>query len=212
MGRISKIFWGMLGAALIAGAADACERGPAPQGVRSAIDAGNLNQGLIDAAILRETNYQRCRNGRRPLSAAGTGLVKQAYTHSTYMAKRGALVHENPIRGSRNAQERVKSAGVRAKSGSENIGMVYRFRIDGLNFKIVNASRCSFATWGGEPLGPHSYETLAQAIVAFWAASPEHAKNLFNGRYTHVGSGAAFEPAGPHCGRIWVTQTLYRQR
>lgn len=202
----------VLAAVAFATGATACERGPVPQGVNMAIDAGRLNQGLLDAAILRETNYQRCRSGRRPLAAAGAGLVKQAYVHSSYMAQRGALVHENPIRGSRNAKERVKSAGVRAKSGSENIGMVYRFRIDGLDFKVVNAAKCSFSTWGGEVLGPHSYETLAQAIVGFWAASSQHAKNLFNARYTHVGSGAAFEPAGPHCGRIWVTQTLYRQK
>ena len=194
----------------IAAPALACQREALPPGAERQIDVARFDQGLLDAALRREANFARCRRGLRPLQPSNARLIAEEAAHSEFMMRARKLTHDNTIRGSRTAQDRVKRAGIRARSGSENIGTYYRFRIDGLSFKVRDASSCRFSTWEGQPLGPHSYETLAATIIAFWSQSPGHAANLFGAKYTNVAAGAAFDASGPHCGQIWVAQLYYR--
>ena len=53
----------------------------------------------------------------------------------------------------------------------------------------------------------HSYASLARRAVAVWMASPGHRRNILDPALRRVAGAAAIQP-GPHCGRVWLTQTF----
>ena len=50
--------------------------------------------------------------------------------------------------------------------------------------------------------------TLARQIVNGWMASEPHRRNILDSRVDKVATGAAVEPNGPYCGRVWFTQSF----
>lgn len=195
-------------ALLGAAAAAACPLRSPAEAARRAVPGGNLNLALLDAAVLAELNVARCRNGLPALRAAGGDLTRSAAAHSRWMVSAQTLSHRSNVSGRRTAADRIRAAGIRLRAGSENIGSVSRYRIDGQRFRILDAASCRFATYGGEPLPAHSYASLAKTIVAKLMASPGHRRNILDRRVNRVATGAAFDAAGPYCGRIWFTQSF----
>ena len=191
-----------------AGATVACTLSVPAEAARRAVPAGNLDLSLLDAAVRAELNHARCRNGLPALRAAGAALTRTAAAHSRWMISARSLTHRSNVSGRRTASERIRASGIRLRAGSENVGYVSRYRIDGLRFRILDASSCSFATYGGEPLPAHSYASLAKAIVTTLMASSGHRRNILDRRVNRVATGAAFDAAGSHCGRIWFTQSF----
>lgn len=187
--------------------AAACSR-PSVSGAEAAIASpARINQTLIDAAIRAEVNYHRCKAGLPPVDASG-GLARVAGTHAKWMARARSLSHKSTTAGQATAMARLRSSGVRFRAGSENIGYLARFRIDGLSFKIKNAATCEFATDSGQRLGAHSYATLAQKIVELWMNSQAHRRNILDRKVRKVGSGAGFDAKAPYCGSFYVSQTF----
>ena len=166
---------------------------------------GRINQGLIDAAIRAEVNYHRCKAGLRALSRAD-GLTDVAAAHAKWMARSQSLSHKSQVAGQTTLKARMSSSGIRFRAGSENIGMVHRYAIDGTSFKIHGA--CSFSTYGGQPIGAHSYRSLASHVVKLWMASKGHRKNILDRKVSMLGSGAAFTAKAPYCGQIFVSQNF----
>jgi len=190
------------------GAAAACTLRVPAEAARRAVPGGNLDLTLLDAAVRAELNVARCRHGLPALRGAGNALTRSGAAHSRWMVSARNLSHRSNISGRRTASDRIRAAGIRLRAGSENIGYVSRYRIDGLRFRILDAASCSFATYGGEPLPAHTYASLAKAIVANLMASPGHRRNILDRRVDRVATGAAFDASGPHCGRIWFTQSF----
>lgn len=170
------------------------------------VPAKGINQSLLDEAIRVEVNYHRCRAGLPALGRAGPALVKQAEKHSRWMAKTQQLTHRSTVAGSATLKQRLKKAGLRFKTGAENIGMVHRYQIDNKRFKIVNSGACQFTTYQGQPLPAHSYASLARHVVNLWMNSPGHRKNILNRQVTKMSSAVAFDPNAQYCGRFWLTQ------
>ncbi|MCV6591708.1 MAG: CAP domain-containing protein [Silicimonas sp.] len=200
-----------IGAALIfslPSAADACTRTVSKKAAQTIVPAGRINQSLLDSAIRNEVNYHRCRAGLQKVSSAGNGLVKQAAKHSTWMARSQQLTHRSTVPGLATLKQRVKKAGVKFRTGSENIGMVHRYQIDNRRFKILNASSCQFATYEGQALPAHSYASLARHAVNLWMQSPGHRKNILDRRVTRMSAAVAFDPKAQYCGRYWLTQNF----
>jgi uncharacterized protein YkwD len=195
-------------ALLGAGAAAACTLRVPAQAARKVVPPGNLDLALLDAAVRAELNVARCRNGLPELRAAGAPLTRTAAAHSRWMVSARTLTHNSNVGGRRTASDRIRAAGIRPRAGSENIGYVSRYQIDGRRFRILDAGSCSFATYGGQPLPAHSYASLAKAMVANLMASRGHRRNILDRRVNRVATGAAFDAAGPHCGRIWFTQSF----
>jgi len=111
-----------------------------------------INQNLFDDAVRAEVNYHRCRAGLRGVGEAGSGVVKVARGHSRWMASRQVLSHRSTVPGKASLSQRIKSSGVSFKTGSENIGMVHRYRIDNRRFRILDSASCRFSTYDGQPL------------------------------------------------------------
>ncbi|WP_372839542.1 CAP domain-containing protein [Phaeovulum sp.] len=195
----------MLAALSVAGAADACSLARV-SGAEAVVPAtGRIDARLVDASIRAEVNYQRCRAGLSELAEA-PGLAEAAATHAKWMARSRTMSHESSVPGQSSVKARLKSAGIDFRAGSENIGMVARYGIDGIQFRIRDASSCAFATQAGEPIGAHSYQSLARHIVNLWAASPAHRKNMLDPSMRMVGSGAGFDASAPYCGAYYVSQ------
>lgn len=200
-----------LGAALLLGtptAADACSRTVTKKAAQTIVPTGRINQSLLNSAIRTEVNFHRCRSGLSPVGDAGNGLTQQAEKHSVWMARTQQLTHKSTVAGSATLVQRVKKAGVKFRTGSENIGMVHRYQIDNRRFKIVNSSSCQFAAQDGQALPAHSYATLARHAVTLWMNSPGHRKNILDKRVTRMSTAVAFDPKAQYCGRFWLTQNF----
>ncbi len=193
---------------MLAGNAWACSLRMPARAASQYVPAGNLNISLLDAAVRAEVNLARCSAGLRPLGGAGNSLAKMASAHSRWMISARSLSHRSNVRGRATQQDRLRAAGVRARRGSENLGYVSRYQIDGGRFRVIDAARCSFASNSGQTLPPHTYASLARQIVREWMNSSGHRRNILDPNVARVSTGAAFDRSAPYCGRIWFTQNF----
>lgn len=200
-----------LGAALILSLpnlAEACTRAVSKTAAQTMVPASRIDQSMLENAIRVEVNYHRCRAGLRAVGDAGNSLAKEAQKHSIWMAKTQQLTHRSTVPGAATLRQRVRNAGLRVRTGSENIGMVHRYQIDNRRFRILNASSCQFATYEGQRLPAHSYASLARHVVALWMDSPGHRANILDRDVSKMSAAVAFDPNAQYCGRFWVTQNF----
>ncbi|NNE88500.1 MAG: hypothetical protein HKN27_10530 [Silicimonas sp.] len=188
--------------------ADACSRAVSQKAASTIVPTGSINQKLLGSAIRDEVNFHRCRAGLKEVGGAGTALRKQARDHSKWMARTQQLTHRSTVAGASTLRDRIKRAGVKFRTGSENIGMVHRYQIDNRRFKILDSGSCKFATYEGKALPAHSYASLARHVVGLWMNSPGHRKNILDKRVNKVETAVAFDPNSKYCGRFWVTQNF----
>lgn len=199
--RIKAIATAMAALIMLAAPAAACSR--ASVSGSGAMIKSDINQRLVDAAILSELNYHRCQAGLQRLKSS-SGLRNVAATHAKWMARTRTVSHDSRVAGQRTLKSRLSTSGVRFRAGGENIGMVHRFQIDGARFRIHGA--CKFSRSSGQPIGVHSYASLARHMVNLWMASPGHRRNILDRKVSLVGSAAGFNGSAPNCGQFFVAQ------
>lgn len=188
-------------------AAQGCRRASVA-GANQPINPSRINQRLLNAAVVAEVNYLRCRKGLPRLSEASS-LRRVAEGHSRWMARSRTLTHVSNLRGKRTPSERIIGTGIDVRMGSENIAKVSLYRLDGIGrFRITDASSCQFATPSGARIGRHTYASLAQYVATLWYHSKGHRRNILDGRARLVGTAAGFDGKAHHCGQIYVTQAL----
>ena len=174
-------------------------------GEEKSISYKKLNQAVLDAAILAQVNFYRCKHGLPKLTPA-SGLRKQASKHSMWMARSGKLSHKASSGTSRSPKGRLKSSGLKYKTGAENIGVMRLYNVDNRRFLIRSSGKCVFTTPSGEPIGRHSYRSLAQLAVREWMESPGHRRNILRRNLRHTGAGGGIRPNSQHCGAVFLTQ------
>lgn len=173
-------------------------------GIDRVVPQKGINQTLFGAAVRAETNLRRCKANRRALRSEA-GIVKVAHNHSKFMAKKQKLTHKSNVSGQRSLQPRLKAAGIRPKTGAENIGLVHYFRIDeGQTF--FPKGNCKFTNSAGAVIPPHTYGSLAKRITDLWMASPVHKKNIMLRKTTMIGTAVAYDPKSKNCGHLYITQ------
>ena len=192
---------------LVSTTATACSRSSVSGANAMIGKGGGLDAALLDRAILIELNYQRCQNGLAALQAS-PNLRSIALNHAKWMARNSTVSHQSGVAGQSTLGARMSSSGVRFSAGSENIGMVHRFQLDGQSFKINNAASCKFSTYGGTPISAHSYASLARYAVDLWMASSGHRRNILDRRVSMVGSAAAVNAAAQYCGQVYLAQNF----
>ncbi|MCB2124597.1 MAG: CAP domain-containing protein [Rhodobacteraceae bacterium] len=204
---IKLVAAGFLAGVTLVGAADACSRATVAGAEAPIRPEARIDQAVVDAAILAELNYHRCKAGLPALSDA-QGLRKVAGRHAKWMASARVLSHQSQTPGQATTLARIRASGVRFRAGSENIGQIARFQIDGKSFRIADAASCGFLGGDGQVIPPHSYSTLARTIVAYWMASADHRRNILDRKVTRVGSGIGFDGKAPYCGNYYVSQSF----
>lgn len=165
-----------------------------------------IDQALVDALILAEINYQRCRSGLKPL-VSDVRVRKVALGHARWMASTQRVSHRSSLPGQGTLRARISTSGIdKVRVGSENVGMVHRFRIDGQSFRPVGD--CSFVGADGGAIGAHTYGSLAHKIVTLWMNSSGHRVNILDRKVTMTGAAAVFANSSPYCGQFFVAQNF----
>lgn len=194
----------LIAASLMLASAAAAQAGCKLQPVNGAntpIPAKTINRNLLNAAVMAEANYARCKHGLPALSGV-KGMVKQADAHSKWMAKARKLTHK----GRTTLVSRLKSSGVRFRTGSENIGVFSVYRIDGVMTRDVDLANCRMAYMDGTAVPRHTYGSLAKLAVQAWMASPPHRKNLLMRNIKMIGHGSGIDLKAERCGEVYMTQ------
>ena len=187
--------------------AEACTRKISAKAAQT-VPTTRIDQSLLSRSVRNEVNFHRCRAGLPALRDAGRGLDKQAAKHSQWMASTQQLSHRSTVPGLSTLKQRVSAAGVRYRTGAENIGMVHRYQIDNRRFKILDSQQCNFTAQQGQTLPAHSYASLARHIVNLWMDSPGHRRNILDRQVNRVSTAVAFDPKAKYCGRFWLTQNF----
>jgi len=182
----------------------ACSRAPVSGANRLIMPERRINESLLDAAVRVEVNYYRCRAGLRPVRS-DSNLRKIAKGHSKWMARASNMTHVSTVSGRRTFGDRMKRSGVRWRAAAENIGMVYRFRLEKQRF-FGDAATCQFTNSSGQEISPHSYTSLARYIVKLWMNSAGHRHNIMDRRMTKVGTAIALDRKARYCGTFYITQ------
>jgi len=184
---------------------------PSANSLGSAYDAtvrsDSFNEALFDQAVLHFTNVRRCENGLAPL-VADSSLLRAARGHSVDMAQQNFFSHTSPTTGS--MQDRLNANNISYTAAAENLATRSILQVDsGRSFYVIDRPTCQFTyQQGGSPIPPHSYRSMAKVFVEVWEASPEHRVNLFNSRYTRLGTGGSYQPNSKNCGDIVATQNF----
>ena len=169
------------------------------------LPVGAPDQLLFSKAVLGHVNFQRCLEGLHGVENH-TGLTSAAAVHAGWMAGHSTLSHVSTVSGQSTVTQRVKSVLDDARTGTENIGYVHRYRVDEGQVFYAGAADCSFKTASGRKIGSHSYSSLAERIVTLWMNSPGHRRNLLDRNASFSGSALAFDPNAAHCGVYYMSQ------
>jgi len=184
--------------------ADACSRATVSGANRLIMPEQRINESLLDAAVRAEVNFHRCSAGLHPVRG-NSRLRKIAKGHSKWMARASNMTHRSTVSGRRTFGDRMKRSGLRWKAAAENIGMVYRFRLEKQRF-FGDPGTCQFTNAAGQKIPPHSYKSLARYIVTLWMKSPGHRHNIMDRRMTKVGTAIALDRKARYCGTYYITQ------
>jgi len=185
--------------------ANACARSPISGANRAITPEKRINESLLDAAVRVEVNYHRCRAGLSAVRSESR-LRRIAKGHSKWMARASNMSHRSTVSGRQTFGARLKGSGLRWKAGAENIGMVYRFRMERKQFFVSDGPSCQFTNSAGQKIQPHSYQSLARYIVNLWMNSPGHRHNIMDRRMTMVGTAIALDTKAKFCGTYYITQ------
>ncbi len=164
------------------------------------------SQELFNAAVIHYMNKERCRRGLTPFEPDNR-LLSMAANHSLNMAADRNFSHQSGRSGQQTLSQRLHRAGVRASTAGENIAMDKVFAVIGHSISTKTSGNCQFTYSGsGNPVPMHSYNSLAQQVVARLMNSSKHRNNILNPRFVRGGTGMGVDPQGSACGDIYVTQ------
>lgn len=175
---------------------------------KKAIPTRNINQAVLSRAIMKQTNYYRCRRGLAPLKY-DVRLKRVAEIQARNMARLKTMSHVLPVRGTGELTGRFEAADVRVKHiRAENISTEYRLAFGTGVYLIDDAPNCRFTyRASGQPIPPHSYGSLARSVVKRWWGSSGHRANMLNRQVERMGAAARFANDGQApCGTYYVSQ------
>ncbi len=149
----------------------------------------------LEQKVFSYVNKERVKNGLKPLKASAK-LSQIASAHSTDMAKRDYTSHVTPEGLSPN--DRAKKAGYNIRLEKKNSTRI------GVGENI--AQHQSYMEENGvESPYLEPVDQMAWRIVRGWMNSEGHRKNILNGDYTLVGTGASISKDK----KIRVTQVFF---
>lgn len=186
----------------------ACKPPSFTKSERKAIPTKNIDQVLLSKAIVKQTNYFRCKRGLKPVTY-DPALRSAAEIHARNMARLEQLSHELPVSGARTVKQRFGTAKVKVKRvRAENIGTEFRMALGSRVFLTDDAKTCRFRySDSRKPVPQHSYGSLARSMVQRWHESKGHRAIMLNSQVERVGAAARFTPGGSApCGTYYLSQ------
>jgi uncharacterized protein YkwD len=154
---------------------------------------GDLDDRLLSAAILHETNRHRAENKLGPLRHMPR-LDEAALMHSADMAAGGWFSHTHPEDPKkREVIDRVKLLGLNPRFVAENIIVEHGIRYESGRkvFEITHEGEPALSySPDGEPVPRHTYLSFARRVVQRWMDSPGHRQNIVSPHARFLGSAA----------------------
>jgi len=158
------------------------------------INPSDIDYPLVNASIFFLTNEIRARNGLATLEYSKE-LEIAAWTHSRMMVEKNFFSHtDSTDSGRREPSDRAKLAGITNPSIAENIaegfGIAYKA---GVPVYPKNTEKGEFSYSADGPIiKPHTYISLAEALLEQWMNSPGHRSNILSKSGLQMGCGAYF--------------------
>ena len=150
----------------------------------------SVNNDLLAAAVLRETNERRLQHRLTALKHSPKASAA-ARIQSDIMRSRGAISHDNPENARyRTLQLRVKSVGLEYRLIAENVATAFGLQYQsGTRFYPGRQNgRPTFSYRPGGPAIPrHTYATFAKALVDSWMNSKGHRENILRKQAEYLG-------------------------
>jgi len=180
-------------AAIILGLATAAVAHPgvrAKMRAASRIDFEAVDETLLAAAIVAETNARRAESGLLPLREHPL-LTEMARRHAERMVAHDFYSHGDPLDpGLAEPDDRARRVGIDNPHIGENIHDHGLIAADG---PVYPLGRGRFAARpAGPPLPAYTYRELARAIVDEWMASRGHRANILRSDARQLGVGVRF--------------------
>lgn len=155
------------------------------------VRSDSINDSLLAAAILRETNVRRAKNGLTLLKLEPKAS-EAAKIQSEIMRARGAISHENPenVRY-RTLELRVKSVGLEYRLIAENVATAFGLQYQsGTRFYPVRENGHTAFRYkpNGPAIPPHTYATFSKALVDAWMNSKGHRENILRKEALYLGA------------------------
>jgi uncharacterized protein YkwD len=168
------------------------------------VDFANPDEAVLSAAIFHETNRRRAGEKLPPLRR-GAAAERAAVMHAKDMAAGNYLSHENPDDPKRREPvDRVRLAGLKPTFAAENIATTFAIRYESGRPFFASDGEPGQQTFryerNGKPIPPHTYASLAAAVVEQWMNSPGHRKNMLSKDPRSLGGAAA--PGKPAEGEV----------
>lgn len=174
----------------------------------SQISLASINQHKINLAVLAYINLERCKQ-KLPLLDASDALVAVAESHSTAMVKLSFFDHDSPVAGQQTMAQRLKRNAIRYRRAAENIAQQNVYALEHRKFIVRDLDQCRFVYVDNkQAVPPHSYQSIARAVVSSWMSSPGHRKNILNNAFKKVGTAMAVDSNAPFCGDLLFTQNF----
>jgi uncharacterized protein YkwD len=167
------------------------------------------DQKLFSDAVLKATNFERCKAGKKKLSTHAT-LRKAALIHSRNMEKTKVFSHTYRAGNARTLKDRAKLANLKWHWIGENIALqnLYQFQ-SGVQFRIVNQAACQFTNGKtGKAIPVHTYASLAQSVTAQWMASKGRRQNIESRYAGRMAASVVVDETAANCGKLYITQVL----
>jgi len=133
------------------------------------VKLGEVDAGLLEAALFYETNRQRAAH-QLPELRYDRDLNVCAHNYSVSMVENDFFAHESPIAGEETMVERLAAVGYPNSSCAENLALC--------------AMKATYA------------ETARYIVEEKWMKSKGHRANILRKGLTHLGCGAAFYADG----------------
>jgi len=207
----------LLGAQAVLGAAatNLFETNPAlfAQASQRSLAMDSVNNELIAAAVLHETNRHRRQRNLQPLKGDSKAM-EAARIQSEIMRNRGSISHVNPENEKyRTLDQRVKAAGLKPRMFAENVATAFALRYEGGKpyYPDTRNGRTVFRHQpNGPPMQAHSYASFAKALVDSWMGSKGHRENILRKEAQFMGSYCAPAPGkGSEMPIFYCTQVFF---
>lgn len=154
------------------------------------INFSNINYPLLNAAIFFTTNEIRIKYGRLALRYH-PALEACAQMHSTDMANNKYLSHYNQkVSEKKTPNDRAVFHGITNPYLAENIAEEFGLQYSAGKEVYTPAKGVFSYRPGGKPIKPHSYLSIAEALLSAWMHSPPHRKNILSKDALQLGCGS----------------------
>lgn len=136
---------------------------------------------MVGAAICAQTNAVRTAHGRSALTVSAR-MSHAAHLHAEQMVEHDFFGHTAPATAPwRRPADRLVAAGIISPhTPAENIATWFAMDYQpGDGYRVLDVETFRYRS-RGRPLQPHTPESFAQALVAYWMSSPGHRENLLS--------------------------------